>query len=271
MNNLNQQLFTARVSNLVKNLDDLGIEVPEVLRVERELHLAVQADERNEAGRIPRLEAQLRTAQTPDEYLRIKDELAGALLAQNNTRQASDSALASRAASALSESAYEIQESVSDRFNAVVDQYGLNEAATRLPDLTDPNLRTARIGSDAFDALNTWRQGAAALKPLWSIYTRIADHSGIELGHPIETGPNMDLAFVLGDITSLSQADRLVPAFAGWKAGSDGAARFGDLVPFVILPFNGVDLKLKPYAEAVELRTGATDSGESISVTWPVG
>jgi hypothetical protein len=264
MNNLNQQLFTARISNLVKNLDDLGIEVPEVLRIERELHLAVQADERNEAGRIPRLEAHLRTAQTPDEYLRIKDELAGALLAQNNTRAASDNALAARAASALSESVYEIQESVSERFNTVVDTYGLNEAASRLPDLTDPNLRTARIGRDAFDALNTWQQGASALKPLWNVYTRIADHSGIELGHSIETGPNLD-------ITTLGQADRLIPAFAGWKSGADGAARFGDLVPFVILPFNEVDLKLKPFADAVELRRNAIETGESISVSWPVG
>src|SRR5690606_39910462 len=93
---------------------------------------------------------------------------------------------------------------------------------------------------------------------VWKAYTSIHRLLGEPLAASMEQSENAMIGFALGDAKTADQYQwllhRLATRLSSLAQGSDQSNANGPLAPHVFVPRDGVELRLKPMAEARALR-----------------
>jgi len=255
----------ASVSALVGNIRKLGIDVPENLDKELALAKTLKTDDVTRHAALGKARAAVENAADVKAFTKARDDLAGLMsveLAKSSPafQDYIGTTVNRRLSNALFDASPGFQQSLSDKFNSIVDDYRLNELIRDLPDLTNPTLKPVDMNAKQGKALDAWREGAEKLHKVWGVYSQLAFRAGVQLGARDEISPNIDLAYVLGEVpehryvmgsaTTVGAAQEL----GMWVGNTDTAKRYGRLAPFVLLPVCNIPLHLKPLDEAQQLR-----------------
>lgn len=265
MSNINT--FAGQTGRIVRLVRDLGkvITVPEGLAEEVRLFERIKGEVNSNDAAVAAARNTLTRATTPDDYMSARKALSDTMVTAYVTgsdgfREAEADALYRRLLGTLSSHSDELQRSLSDTFNAVVEAHKLNIIADGLPDLSDKYLNPLNLSVNQAQVLTTWKNASVDLDKVWNAYTRLGNHLGHTFGGRQESD-NLDLVFQLFDVTTFDDARVIADVLAAWKSGTDAAKRFGQLLPFIAGPLAGVDLLLKPIDDAATQRQAVQFEG----------
>ncbi|WP_067532215.1 hypothetical protein [Nocardia crassostreae] len=244
--------------NLVQDIRALGIAIPNDLDEEIKLVRQLGDEERTAIQAIQAKQAQLRTVAAKD-YTQTRGELIELLNLEtarrdNDFRQFENDTVANRIARSMAQAADDFQSGLADVFNQVVADHRLNESAADLPKFADRHLSVLNLTTAQHNAVEAWKLGAEALRPIWGAFARLGTFLGYELGASSEYSAQLDNAYVLGDVTEPQQAHRMAQYFNSLWHGTDSHKPLQPLMPFVYAAYAGVPLRLKTLDVAAELR-----------------
>ena len=252
----------ASSSSLVADVRRLGIEIPEEINAETQryrLALKVQdrAQEEYDAALFSFQAAQ------EDDTLDAERALVDAAARLRLIRDGLDMTIINVAGTRLDHRVYDAiltwEPEVVRGFNEIVEHYELNRVAPNLPDFGDPGtFSVLSLSTQQGDAVERWRAAADALRPLWTVYVKLATIRGYEIG-PLSVdhmSSNLFTACVLGDPGSYRGAAAAAERFASVAGGSTAARAYAPIMPFVAPALGGYDLRLSTIrgAEAIRRR-----------------
>lgn len=245
---------------LIAKVRELGITVPKPVADEAKLYQDTRQEE-SRAGDALR-DASANLARVPlAEFEAAKAELvlaSGRLFAvTNGLGDALLTVAGERLLKAVYHATADWEAETVARFNSIVDEFGLNEVAGDLPDLTDVhNSGVLSLGRAQGEAVERWRNAAEQLHPLWNVYTTIARLEGHDIGKVTADtrSAGLLLACRLGHPGRLGVADAAATTFVSVSEGTDSAKRWGPLMPFAVPALHGYELHLHTSAEAAAIR-----------------
>jgi hypothetical protein len=257
-------LNTVAIQDLRKTLDQLGIKTPRIssaLAVRQKLRM-VTAEEQQE---VAKANAALASATTEAEFLKARENLAKVMttgFVKSNPEFGAmvDNAVDNGVLQAFMNEVGEIEPKLCERYNETVHHHGLSVELTRdLPSLEDPHYANPLRWTDQQQlALKQWRDAAPVLNAVWNAYTQIHRLLGEQLSPSMEQSQNAMIGFALGDARNADHyrwlLDRLPSRLSALAQGSDQSNAYAPLAPHVFVPLVGVELRLKPMAEARALR-----------------
>lgn len=245
---------------LVRHIRELGIDVPKHVAAEANLYAETRQEgtRANDALR----DASLNLATVPlDEFDAAKAELVAASNTAWAVHNGLGDALLDVAGQRLMRAVYGAtrgwEAAAVALFNGVVDEFGLNDVAGDLPDLSDVlNSGVLSLGKAQGEAVERWRNASERLHPLWDVYATIARLEGHEIGRvTVDTkASGLVTACRLGHPGTFGAAEGAATTFVSVSAGTDAAKRWGPLMPFVIPALHGYALHLNTSDEAAAIR-----------------
>ncbi|MEU9807029.1 hypothetical protein [Mycobacterium sp. NPDC050853] len=130
------------------------------------------------------------------------------------------------------------------KMNELVSDYRLNEVARDLPAFNQ-KVSVLALTQDQGKAVELWRAGADALRPLWSVYKTMGT-----LDNDREFGPadvdegstNYWTGCVLSPLSSFGQAEAIAQLMASAAFGSDASHEYAPLSPFIFPALIGAEL-----------------------------
>ena len=138
--------------------------------------------------------------------------------------------------------------------NAVVDDFQLNDHAEHLPNLGDLGFSPLSISGAAGAALEAWRTAGPRLKELWSLYVRLANFEGQEIGPGRELSVNLSTAAILGNPGTWNRAVTAADMLAVFEVGGDSVKPWQPLSPFIVAPLSGFALEFSTLDDAARIR-----------------
>jgi hypothetical protein len=247
---------SARLTNLVADAHTLGFDVPAAVSDEVALFRRLTSDHGTQAA-LSQAQTALRTAPL--------DKVDGVLDALN------DAALQIYAAQVLGETVKDIglhrlhnaifdhvpnwETATVEQFNQVVESHRLDELAGDLPDLTTL-VSPVDMTRAQSHATQQWVDAVDLLNPLWSMYRRLAQFLGEDVGpeDPSGVATNLLLACRLGDPGSFRVAQSAAAYFAAVSVGSDASRRYGKIGIFAVPAMVGYPLELQTNHDALRIR-----------------
>lgn len=246
------------LSQLVKRLDTLGIEVPPDLLAEAKMTDTLRMSQnKNNATRQAAL-LKLRNAPITE----FQSQLESAQDTWDNTAQV-DQALFDeqveiiryqRLSERLRTASEGIYKGLADRMNKVIHQFDLN--THRLPyNLTD-NFDFMRSSAEDMAAINAYRSAAPVLDSYWNAYQSVAKEMGLDLtvGDVDELSQGLDVAFLLGAVDSIYTAMNIEKGMRTAKQGLDSMKLVAPIAPWAVFSLEGVKLDVKTPQEARAIR-----------------
>jgi hypothetical protein len=245
------------LSRLVTDVRRLGIDIPKSVDEELSLYRKLSNDPFGVAQALQAAQSALHAAPADKVDTALKSladatVLAGSAQALTDTvKQIAMQRLQHAVLSQLG--AWERQ--AVDLFNATVDSYELNRWAPDLPDLATL-VSPLDLSPQQNNSLQHWRDAAGPLGAIWTVYTRIVQINGDEVGPGGADGQstNLLLACRLGDPGRFSVAQSAAGIFASIAVGSDAARRYGQLAPFCVSAMCGYELRLSSSEGAEKIR-----------------
>jgi hypothetical protein len=142
-------------------------------------------------------------------------------------------------------------------FDSVVAEHRLNDLGRALPKLTADGLKldVLQMNAEQAGAVLAWRAASDKLRSIWAGHVSLAKFNGVELG-PVgidSLHTNMLTAVSLGAVTA-RQAQAAAQVFVSADVGSDQARAIAPLLPFVVAPMFGFDLRLRSPADAAGIQ-----------------
>lgn len=255
-------VFSQGVSNLrlLGRIRSVGIDVPPEVNAESKLYQDVRLKQTH-LQRARSLAASNLLAVSTDEFDAAQAAFSEAV-AKERTFTAIQGELLrmseQRLSGAISRYAYTWEREVVNRFNQVVDEFDLNQAARNLPNLADTqNTTIMRIDREQGEAVQTWRNAVWRLHPLWEAYTHLAVWRGLE-APSVVTAETRSVGILtacrLGDPGSFETADGVTTSLVEAHARTQGVAGWDSLLPFIIPAIHGYPLHLNTNSDATRIR-----------------
>jgi len=257
---------TVGIKKLVGNLKALGIEIPKTLSEELELSKKIKDDGFTREAARNKARTALETAHDQKSFLKARDEYSALLASETASNDPGFQSMIGgiidhRVSNAMFDANYGFQVALASQFNTVVDDFGLNQSVGSLPDFQNDMFRLVDMSPVQASTLNTWKQAVEQLHPIWSAFKSLADLNGVDLGSSQDIGPNIDMAYVLGDVPEhryvMSPNPDVVDAqqeLMNWKLNVKSSQVYGRLAPFILLSICNIPLQLSTVHEAAEQR-----------------
>lgn len=247
-----------RLSQLVKRLDTMGIEVPKDLLAEAKMTNTLRiAEDRNNASRQAAL-LKLRNAPI-SEFQKVLESTQDtwnitAQVDQKKLDEEVEIIRYQRLSGGLRAASHGLYKGLSEQMNEVIDNYGLNTHQLPLG-LTD-NYDFMRSTPEEMAAIQAFRNAAPELDLRWDAYRMIAIEMGLDLniGDVDELSPGLDVAFTLGAVDDIYVAKSLEHSMRVAKQGLTSSQLIAPIAPYACFNLHGVKLDIKTPDEGRALR-----------------
>lgn len=242
---------------LVRDLRARGITIPDSVEDELKLYKSVRESSWDSESAFQHAQSELSrcSASKWDSSLKAFNKAAFEMFTMKTNEQNLIKIAAQRLFIAVSDAADDWASEIVDQYNAVVDEYRLNEVDKELPDFTGQT-SVLTLTENQGKAVDAWRSASVALSAWWGLYGRLATLQGHEVG-PMGIdgqGTNLFTACVLGNPGSFGVANVAAQIMASSAGGSTNARAYGPLVPHVIPALCGYELRLSTLKEAAVIR-----------------
>ncbi|OMC07548.1 hypothetical protein A5735_02630 [Mycolicibacter heraklionensis] len=246
---------------LVRKVRALGIEVPKQVAAEAKLYQEVRRED-DIANRAMQTAASRLTTVPLAEFDSAKTEFittaATAYVTTNGASAALADAVGRRLTSAVDQVTHQWEKAAVELFNEVVAKFDLNGVAGDLPDLSDRfNNSVLSFGQAEGAAVQAWKDAADRLHPIWDVYNAIAVWDGYDApGYATSDAPSNGYltACRLGSPGSFHTAECVAAQLVGATTGTDASRLWGPLMPFILAPLNGYELRLNTSGMAIAIR-----------------